>query len=83
MLPYYRKSSVHYRKMKSPRSSVRRPPVPSAGKSMDNASSELSTPHIEPNNNIKTQADVAADKIIHPPEFTQASKYSTLVFKHN
>ena len=69
-----RKASVNYRKMMSPRGSVARPSVHSAGMSTENTSSELSTPYIEPNNNIKTQADIAADKIIHPPVLNQSRK---------
>ena len=62
----------------SPRGSVGHVPVPSAGLSTEYTSSDPSSPRPEQNNNIKTQADVAADNIIHPPDIKKTSKLNDL-----
>ncbi len=49
--------------------------VISGGGSTEN-NSQTSTPNTE-NNNMKTQADVAADKIIHPPNMSPQSKFTS------
>ena len=63
----------------SPRGSVGHAPVPSAGLSTGYTSSDSCSPHPEQNNNnIKTQADVTADNIIHPPDIKKTSKFRYL-----
>ena len=69
-----RKTSLLSHRRMSPRISVGHAPVPSAGLSTGYTSSDSCSPHPEQNNNIKTQADVTADNIIHPPDIKKTSK---------
>ncbi len=68
-LLFPRRTSIASRRLVSPRGGLT---VISGGGSTEN-NSQTSTPNTE-NNNMKTQADVAADKIIHPPNMPPLSK---------
>ena len=59
----------------SPRESMENTQIPSAGISTGYSSSDVRSPHPEHDNNVKTQADVAAETIIHPPDIKKTSKW--------